>query len=133
MRTDRAYTASDGPSFSIKIKIFAALIIIITTVIAVNALFIGHIIRKNKLESLNTSIIRQLGHIEDTFNLFVNDIDKTINTIAVYPAVKRADESIHSYIGENTAVSAKALRLLQAKYENLPKNRARTEKPSAIC
>ena len=43
MRTDRAYTASDGPSFSIKIKIFAALIIIITTVIAVNALFIGHI------------------------------------------------------------------------------------------
>ncbi len=133
MRTDRAYTASDGPSFSIKIKIFAALIIIITTVIAVNALFIGHIIRKNKLESLNTSIIRQLGHIEDTFNLFVNDIDKTINTIAVYPAVKRADESIHSYIGENTAVSAKALRLLQAKYENLPKNRVRTEKPSAIC
>ena len=88
---------------------------------------------KTEVFGQSLSIIRQLGHIEDTFNLFVNDIDKTINTIAVYPAVKRADESIHSYIGENTAVSAKALRLLQAKYENLPKNRVRTEKPSAIC
>ena len=92
---------------SIRFKIFAALIGMIVTIMAVNASVVGYIIRQNKLVSLNTAVVRQLGHIEDNFNLFIDDIRKTINTIAVYPAVKQADDSIHSYIAEDTAVSAK--------------------------
>ena len=92
---------------SIRFKIFAALIGMIVTIMAVNASVVGYIIRQNKLVSLNTAVVRQLGHIEDNFNLFIDDICKTINTIAAYPAVKQADDSIHSYIAEDTAVSAK--------------------------
>lgn len=77
------------------ILIFAVLTIVFT---GITVSFIGKTLNENSLKRFNRIVPRDLIHISNSFKLFFDNTKSVLNTLSQDEDVKKADDTIHSYV-----------------------------------
>ncbi|WP_252722881.1 methyl-accepting chemotaxis protein [Treponema pedis] len=90
---------------SIYKKVIAAFSITIISLLITMTTYTAYFIRKDKISDFNDTSLQELFLVENNITTFISGITNNLKMLTVYPAIRAADKSIHSYINETASIS----------------------------